>query len=116
MQPYDINASATELKNIQLEIKRLKIQLKLLKDKETSIKTKIDEFLQKNNHKGVIVSNCTVIRETKTKKKPLTKIEKTAEWKTVLTKFQIENPDKVINELSNIRSQNVTTSNIKITY
>ena len=100
VQPFDITASCTELKNIDLELKRLKSIVKDLSGRKKVLEEKIQVYLDQNQNVGVEFKGVTFLKETKQKTKALTKKEKTEKIQAVLLQHVPDTAAKVLTEIS----------------
>ncbi len=100
MLPFDINAASLELKSIQSEIDRVNKIVNELKKKKKAIMDKIQVYLNKNAHQGVLINDMSIMSVTKTKTKALPKKEKEEQIKKVLSQVAGDQTNKIINDLN----------------
>ena len=98
---FDINAATMELKSIQNEMDRVNKIARDLKKKKTEITDKIQLFLAKNAHQGVLINDMSIMNVSKTKIKALPKKEKEEQIKKVISQMAGDQTNKVLTDLSN---------------
>jgi hypothetical protein len=100
MMPFDINAASLELKSIQSEIDRINKIANELKKRKKMVMDKIQVYLNKNAHQGVLINDMSIMSVTKTKTKALPKKEKEEQIKKVLSQVAGDQTNKIINDLN----------------
>jgi hypothetical protein len=98
-----IKADVRELENICFELKKLTIKRKQLNELKKNVENRIREYLKskgqpglKDNGKAIILDKKPVREKKKPKERDATSI-------SVLEKFGVENPEKVLKELLDAR-------------
>jgi hypothetical protein len=101
MLPFDIKAASNELNSIQNEMDRMNKIVKELKKRKLFIMDKMQEYLNKNSHQGVLVNNMSIMNITKTKNKALPKKEKEEQMKRVISQVAGDQTNKILTDLNN---------------
>jgi uncharacterized protein YydD (DUF2326 family) len=102
MNYFDISIGCTELKKIEVEIKRVQSVVKDLKTKKAELEAKIQKYLTEHQHQGVMINDITVVNEAKKRTKPLAKKEKEERIANLLKQHNIEAPEKIMTELTQV--------------
>lgn len=105
-----------ELESIRNEIKVLNIKRKKLKEKEKQVEIRISEYLKSKEQPGVKYQGTAILLEEKEKPLPKKAKERDMDSISVLEKYGIENPDKVLKELLNARKgDKIVKESLRIT-
>ena len=96
---FDITNGISELKKMQEEENRIKSQLKELRKHRANLEEKIQVYLQRNNHTGVMLNNVIVENKTVVRNKPLSKVEKEKCISEILKNNNIATPELIINDI-----------------
>lgn len=106
---FDITNAVNDLKKIAEEEKRIKELLKQVRLHKKDLEDKIQTYLSKNNHTGVMLNNVIVENKTVTRNKPLSKVEKEKCITEVLRQNNIQAPEHIINDINKVTSSIKTT-------
>jgi cell division septum initiation protein DivIVA len=110
-----IRADVQELENIKAEIRVLNEKKKKLREREKAVEGKISEYLKAKDTPGVKFQGTAIIleqKETRGSKKPK---QRDAEAVSILEKYGIKSPEKVLTELMEARKgEKMVASKIKM--
>tara|TARA_B110000211_G_C13998919_1_gene517517 strand:+ start:396 stop:752 length:357 start_codon:yes stop_codon:yes gene_type:complete len=98
-----IKGDVTELKEINKEIKRLNDRKRILNKRVKVVEQKIIKFLESKEQPGVKYQGTAVLLESKNSTKTKKTKDRENDSISVLQKYGISNPEKVLKELLSVR-------------
>lgn len=98
-----IKADVQELESLQMEIKSLQSRIKILKQKEKEVDKRIQDYIESKQVPGIRTKNGAVLVEEKEVRPPKKAMEREKDATSILQKYGISNPDKVLQELMEAR-------------
>lgn len=98
-----IQAKVTELNSVNTELKSLRERTKVLRAQAKRIENEIDEYLVSKDQPGLKYKGTAIIRQVETKHKNKKKSEQKQDSIQILERLGIQNPEKVLEDLSNAK-------------
>lgn len=98
-----IRADVTELQSIQAEINSLNKRRRILREKEKEVQARIKMFLEAKNQPGLKHQGTAIKLEEKETRISKKNKDRDSDACSVLEKYGISNPDKVLAELLEAR-------------
>jgi hypothetical protein len=98
-----IQSEINELTQVNAEIKRLSFQLRNLRKRAKDIEANVIDFLQQKEQPGLKFQGKAILLETKEKRLIKKRSEQEADAISVLSKYDIDEPDKVLKEILDSR-------------
>ena len=98
-----IQHKVNELNSVKNELKKLRIRSSELRSISNQLEQEIDQYLESKDQPGLKYKGTAIIRETKTKRRLKNKEQQKADAITVISKYGIDTPEKVLEEIMESR-------------